>query len=312
VTTIKEALAEGARKLYDADPQNNRRTARVLLARVVGCEQERLLARPEDLITALQYAEYLDAISRRARGEPLQHITGHQEFYGLDFLVSPDVLIPRPETEFLVEQILRLAASPGAQPVREGVTEGQYADHGQPGTPRHQPGQLILDVGTGSGCIAIALAIHLPMARIIATDISQTALAVARKNADTHGVAARIQFLLGDLFCPVQHYHLDESIDFIACNPPYVPSGRPDLVQRDVRDFEPAMALYGGPDGLSFYRRLLVEAPGYLRPRGFLVCEIGYSQLESIRAMVDLNLWEFVEAARDLQGIPRTLTLAKR
>jgi release factor glutamine methyltransferase len=150
------------------------------------------------------------------------------------------------------------------------------------------------------------------LSRIIATDISRQALDVARQNAETHGVADRIEFLLGDLLGPLQNRGLDEMIDFVACNPPYVPSSHPDLVQRDVREFEPALALYGGLDGLSFYRRLLVDALRYLRRGGYTVCELGFSQVDSVRAIVDLARWELLDVVEDLQGIPRTLTLRKR
>jgi release factor glutamine methyltransferase len=290
VTTIKQALDEGSRKLRESDHQNDRRAARLLLCHVLGARQEFILARCDDEITSVQRDHYLELISRHAHGEPLQHITGHQEFYGLDLLVTPDVLIPRPETEFLVEQILKLAA-PG---------DTAFAN------------QVITDIGTGSGCIAIALAIHLPGSRIIATDVSRRALDVARQNAQTHGVENRIEFLMGDLFRPIENHGLEQRIDFIACNPPYVPASQPELLQRDVREFEPAVALYGGLDGLSFYRRLLVDALRYLEPGGYMVFELGFSQVDSVRSMVDPARWEILELVYDLQGIPRTLTLKKR
>jgi len=150
------------------------------------------------------------------------------------------------------------------------------------------------------------------MSRIIATDISQPALELARQNAAIHGVADRVTFLAGDLLSTLEQYGLEGRVDFIASNPPYVPSDQPDLVQRDVRDFEPAAALYGGPGGLAFYRRLLVEALGYLRPAGYMVFELGYSQLDSVRAMIDESRWELLDLVEDLQGIPRTLTVKKR
>jgi release factor glutamine methyltransferase len=290
VTTIKEALEQGSRKLRESDHQNDRRAARILLSAALGVRQELILANYNDEITAVQHAHYIELISRHAHGEPLQHITGHQEFFGLDFFVTRDVLIPRPETEFLVQQILKLAAARGDS--------------------ANSP--LIADIGTGSGCIAVALAVHLPVSRIIATDISLQALDVARQNADTHGVANRIEFLLGDLFGPILNQGLEKKIDFVACNPPYVPASQPDLLQREVREFEPAAALYGGSDGLSFYRRLLVEALGYLKPGGYMVCELGFSQVDSVRAMVDPGRWELLDLVEDLQGIPRTMTLKKR
>jgi len=282
-----------------------------LLAQAIGSGQEHLLARPEQEITPLQYDAYLESVSRRAQGEPLQHITGHQEFYGLDFVVSPDVLIPRPETEFLVDQILNLLKSSESSAEAPAPAQaGSYND--RPHITERQEGPLIVDVGTGSGCIAIAVAVHLQMSPIIATDISQRALEVARRNAAIHGVSDRINFIAGDLLSPLDQQELEGQVDLIACNPPYIPSDRPDLVQRDVRDFEPAAALYAGPDGLTFYRRLLVDALEYLRPGGHMVFEIGYSQLDSVRAMIDESRWEFLHLVEDLQGIPRTLTLRRR
>jgi release factor glutamine methyltransferase len=213
----------------------------------------------------------------------LQHITGRQEFYGLDFTVNRDVLIPRPETEFLVEQVIRLSRGLSAP--------------------------LIVDVGTGSGCIAIALAVNIPDARIVATDISPAAIEAARANARRHKVEERIEFLAGDLLAPLAGR--EDAIDIIASNPPYVPLSRPDMVQREVRDWEPEVALFGGEEGIDFYRRLLNEGFPFVKAEGWLVCEIGYSQLETIRDMIDPEAWNLVEVTDDLQGIPRTLTIRR-
>ena len=306
-------MAEGASSLRDRDPQNNRRAARVLLAHTLSATQEYILSRAGETISEDQYAAFLDLISRRALGEPLQHITGHQEFYGLDFIVSADVLIPRPETEFLVEQVLKLGTLPGPWPQEQAPLLPEHDPDSQPQTQKvHQPSPLIVDVGTGSGCIAIALALSLPSAAIIAIDISSPALDVARQNAERHGVTDRIQFLAGDLMGPLQQGSFEGRVDIIASNPPYVSTSRPDLVEKDVRDFEPAIALYGGPDGLSFYRRLLDDAPRYLKSDGYLVCEIGYGQLDDVRSIADATGWDFVNLVEDLQGIPRTLTMRRR
>jgi len=313
VTTTKEALVEGASKLGDRDPQNNRRAARVLLAHTLSATQEYVLSRADETISEDQYAAFLDLISRRALGEPLQHITGHQEFYGLDFIVSPDVLIPRPETEFLVEQVLKLGTLPGPWSQEQARFLLERDPDRQPlNNQVHQPSPLIVDVGTGSGCIAIALAVRLPSAAIVAIDISSPALDVARQNAERHGVADRIQFLPGDLMAPLQQGSFEGRVDIIASNPPYVSTSRPDLVERDVRDFEPAIALYGGPDGLSFYKRLLADAARYLKSDGYLVCEIGYGQLDDIRSIADATGWDFANLVEDLQGIPRTLTMRRK
>jgi len=312
VTTTKEALAEGAIRLGDRDPEN-RRAARILLAHTLGATHEQILSRPDEAITENQYTVFLELISRRAHGEPLQHVTGHQEFYGLDFIVNADVLIPRPETEFLVEQVLNLATSSGPRsdedtpplpppdPARQGLAK-----------PAHQRSPRIVDLGTGSGCIAIALAVSLPSAEMIATDISRPALEVARRNAERHGATDRIQFLLGDLLGPLEQGGFEGGVDIIACNPPYVSTSQPDLVQRVVKDFEPAIALYGGPDGLSFYKRLLADAARFVKPDGYVVCEIGYSQLDDVRRIADACGWDFVNLVEDLQGIPRTITVRRK
>jgi release factor glutamine methyltransferase len=197
------------------------------------------------------------------------------------------VLIPRPETEFLVERIIKLAEDSKQSP-------------------------LIVDIGTGSGCIAVSIAVNLPAARVIATDASVAALEVTRINVERHGVADRIELISGDLLEPLATHHLENSVDVLASNPPYVNEGRPDLIQREVRDWEPREALFGGIDGLDFYRRLLADGLRYVRPDGYLVFEIGYSQLDAISDIIATLEWELVDVTRDLQGIPRTLTVRKR
>lgn len=252
---------------------------------MLGIDRTHLLTRSEEQIDETRYREYLALVERRAVGEPLQYITGRQEFYGLDFIVTPDVLIPRPETEFLVERVIKL--------VRESRNE----------TP------VIVDLGTGSGCIAVALALHLPGARVIATDISNAALDVARANAERHGARDRIEFVEGDLLAPLLQRNLEAAVDILATNPPYVDVDKPELIQREVSEWEPRSALFGGTDGLDFYRRLLVDAPRYLKPRGYLVCEIGYGQLDAILELIERSMLELVDVTHDLQGLPRTLAL---
>jgi len=283
--TISQAISEGARRLNASGVTEERRTAGLLLSNVAGIDRTQLLTRLEERIDEAQYRAYLALIERRAAGEPLQYITGHQEFYSLDFVVTPDVLIPRPETEFLVERVIKL--------VEESKKE----------TP------LIVDVGTGSGCIAVAVATQLPGARLIATDVSRAALEVARSNAERHYVAERIEFLAGDLLEPLAGLKLEGSVDVIASNPPYVNEGRPELIQREVRDWEPPEALFAGADGLEFYRRLLAYSLRYLKPEGYVVFEIGYTQLDPISDIIAASSWQLVDVTRDLQGIPRTLTV---
>ncbi|MEK6325102.1 MAG: peptide chain release factor N(5)-glutamine methyltransferase [Acidobacteriota bacterium] len=283
--TIAQAITEGADRFHASGVDQARRTAGLLLCHVVGIDRTHLLTRSEEQIDEASYRTYLALVERRAAGEPLQYISGHQEFYGLDFIVTPDVLIPRPETEFLAERVIKL------------VSESRKR------TP------LIVDLGTGSGCIAVALAVHLPGARVIATDSSHVALDVARANAERHRVGDRIEFLEGDLVAPLLERHLDGAVDVLASNPPYVHEESPELIQREVSEWEPHTALFGGADGLDFYRRLLADAPRFLKPNGYLVFEIGHAQLDPIRELIDRSALELVDVTHDLQGLPRTLTL---
>jgi release factor glutamine methyltransferase len=211
----------------------------------------------------------------------LQYIVGHQAFFGLEFEVTPDVLIPRPETELIVEETLRLAA--------------------------HLTAPTIIDVGTGSGCLAVTLARELEDARVIATDISAAALHVARRNAERNGVAPRLAFIECDLLSGIWR-----KADFIVSNPPYIAEHEMPTLQREVRDWEPRLALTDGGDGLQFYRRLLAEAPSHLNPGGHLIFEMGYQQAETIKALVDQTVWNEPRALQDLQGIDRTLILSLR
>lgn len=285
--TISEAIAKGARQLQSSGVDEARRTAGVLLCHRLGIDRTHLLTKAEQEIDELDYQAYLRLIERRTAGEPLQYITGHQEFYGLDFIVTQAVLIPRPETEFLIEQVIKLT--------RES----------------HLSAPLIADIGTGSGCIAVTIAVSIPNAKVLATDVSSAALEVAQKNAERHGAGQRIEFLEGDLLKPLAHRGLELSIDILASNPPYIEEGIPDLIQREVHDWEPHTALFGGTDGLNFYRRLFVDALKYVKPGGYLVCEIGYSQLDAISHMIAGPSWELTEVTNDLQCIPRTLTVRK-
>jgi len=236
--TLHQAIAELA-PITDAP----RLEAEVLLAHILGTSRTTLLAHPERIISPDQLSNYQALISRRASGYPLPYLTGRVEFYGLEFEVTPDVLIPRPETETLVD--LALA---------------------------HRP-MTVVDVGTGCGCIAISLAVRLPRATICAIEISPAALAVARRNVERHGVAARVHLMLGDVLTPCPG-----PVDLIVSNPPYVPTGECTALPVSVRNHEPRPALDGGPDGLALTRRLLAQAPAVLRPGGALLIEIGADQ----------------------------------
>jgi release factor glutamine methyltransferase len=270
--------------LQDSDGDNSRRAARILLAEVLGVSQEHLVARPEEQLSDQSLTSYLTLLERRAGGEPLQYLTGKQEFYGLEFLVTTAVLIPRPESEIIVDRVRSMA----------DLLPDPFT---------------VVDMGTGSGCIAVALAVQFPSARVIATDISEPALAIARGNAERHGVAGRVEFLQGDGLAALDQTASRADVDILVGNPPYVPSGDDSLLQRQVRDHEPAVALFGGPDGLDFYRRLLLDAPAYLKSGSYCVLEIGYRQLSKLREIIAETDLEIIEVTDDLQGLPRTITL---
>ena len=275
---IADTLKQASQQLRRADVLNDLLDAQTLLAHALGQDRTYLIINFNETLTDDLLATYQALIDRRAAGEPLQYIVGHQEFYGLEFEVTPAVLIPRPETELIVEETIRLAASL-AEPV-------------------------IIDVGTGSGCIAVTLARELETARVMATDISAAALQVARRNAQKHGLSDRVQFLATDLLNGVA-----VKADFIVSNPPYIAPHEIPTLQREVRDWEPHTALTDFSDGLQFYRRLLTEAPAHLNPNGYLIFEMGYQQAETIKAFVNRKVWSEPKALRDLQGIERTLVL---
>jgi len=238
-------------------------------------------AHTHDQLMGDQLESFRAFVGRRSRGEPLQYITGHQEFFKLDFEVDRNVLIPRPETELVVEvslELLRETAAP-----------------------------LIADVGTGSGCIAISLLHELPSARGVAGDISSAALAVAQRNAARHGVTNRLDLVESDCFSRINR---GEGFSLIASNPPYVSDVELTTLSREVQA-EPQLALAGGPDGLSVIRRLLAQAHEYLHTRGHFVFEIGFGQSEAVRKLIDLQNWELIEMRNDLQGITRTVVLQK-
>jgi release factor glutamine methyltransferase len=289
-TSIADAILQGAHQLRQAGVPEARREAGSLVAFVLDRDRSFILSHAEDEIDAQQAARLHDHLQRRARGEPLQYITGHQEFFGLDFEVTSDVLIPRPETELLIESALKLARARESAP-------------------------FICDVGTGSGCIAISLLHELretPGARAVALDISPAALAVAKRNAARHGVVEQIDFVVSDCFASLDPENpLQSRFDLIVSNPPYVAEHALPELQREVRDFEPRLALAAGEDGLAVIRRLLVEAGSFLKTGGHFLFEIGFDQSEAVEQLIDRNTWKLLEIYNDLQGIPRTVALEK-
>jgi len=287
-TSIAEAILQGAHKLRLAGVPEARREAGSLLAHVLARDRSFILTHAEDVLDQQHLELFHCYLDRRADGEPSQYITGHQEFFGLDFEVNRDVLIPRPETELLIETALKLL--PDAH-----VT---------------QAAPFICDVGTGSGCIAISLAHELPGARVVAVDISPDALAVAKRNAERHAVADRLDFVVSDCLAELAG-PTAPSFDLIVSNPPYVSDRDLAGLQREVREFEPHAALAAGEDGLAVIRRLLVESVAFLKIGGWFVFEIGFNQSEAVRRLIDANTWEELAIHSDLQGIPRTVALRR-
>jgi release factor glutamine methyltransferase len=270
--SLHQVLARGKETLSCITGQP-RRDAELLLLHIIKRDRAFLLTHPDTEITAEQQTQYNEWLRRRAAHEPIQYILGEHEFFGLTFAVTPDVLIPRPETEHLVEALLERVP--------------------------HDRLLRIADIGTGSGAIAVALAHALPQAKVTAVDISDAALAVARRNADTHRVVDRICFLKSDLLSAVA----GELFDAIVSNPPYVAEVDWGSLEPQVIDYEPASALFAGPSGLDVYERLIPQAREALKPGGWLLMEIGQGQRDALVRL--LSGWNSVGFVDDLQGIPR-------
>jgi release factor glutamine methyltransferase len=278
-TSIADAMREATLLLREAGVPEARREAGSLLSFVIGRDRTFLISHAADQVDGHDLVRFREAVERRATGEPLQYITGVQDFFGREFQVTTDTLIPRPETELLVEAALEV-----------------IADAQSP---------AICDVGTGSGCIAVTLLSERTDARAVAVDISKAALAVASENACRHGVSDRIVLKVSDCFEAI-----DSRFDLIVSNPPYVSAGALPGLQREVRDHEPLIALSPGEDGLSVIRRLLDEGPAFLNKSGHLIMEIGFDQGEKVQGLIDSSVWRLVEIRPDLQGIPRIVVLS--
>ena len=284
---LKQILTSAVTRLTADQVPSPRLNAELLLMFTVNCDRAYLFAHPERELTDEEQIRFDAALDERARGVPAQYITGHQEFWGMDLIVTPAVLIPRPETEHIIETVLELA------PVERS------------GGQECPPHMKILDVGTGSGCIALALAKEFPRAEIHATDISAAALEIAQANAARHQLEHRIQFHQGDL---LEGLNLAD-LGFIVSNPPYVGESEEDQVQLEVRKFEPRDAVFAGPTGLEVIARLIPQAHGALRPDGWLVMEIsGTIAQETERLLRD---WDQVRISADLQSIPRVAQARK-
>jgi release factor glutamine methyltransferase len=299
VPDIRAALKEGISRLRAAHVPSYTLAAEVLLTHALGCDRTWLYTNPEATPDPGAIKRYFELVTRRAAGEPTPYLTGKQEFWALEFAVTPAVLIPRPETEHVLEVAL---ARLGARGIKI------HLDTGAPSARLR-----IADVGTGSACLAVALARELPHADVFATDISAAALEVARANAIRHGVDDRIHFFETDLLEAVSRDPRIASLgspgfDLIVSNPPYVARNEAATLAREVRDHEPHAALFGGPTGVELYSRLIRQAGRLLRSGGILVIELGYDSAEHVLAILAAeSRWADIRITNDLAGIPRVL-----
>ena len=274
MSSIANALAAAEEMLRESGVAEPRREAVSLLVFAIARDKSFVYGHPEHELSVEELRLFEAALQRRCRREPLQYITGRQEFYGRDFVVTPDVLIPRPETEMVVEQSIALVGEKSS----------------------------VCEIGIGSGCIAISILAQVPGARAVGLDISPRALDVTRSNAERHGVLDRLELLESDVFDRLQ---ANDRFDLIVSNPPYVPASDIDGLQAEVRDFEPVIALTDGGDGLSVIRRIVEQAPNFLSTNGHLLMEIGFDQSERVSKLFSPDVWERPELFPDLQGIPR-------
>jgi release factor glutamine methyltransferase len=287
---VREVLRQGIGRLRQADVPSFTLAAELLLLHVTGRDRTWIYSHPEELLSPAEIATFFTLVDRRCQGEPTQHLTGRQEFWGLELEVTPDVLIPRPETEHVVEVALDRLAVRELRAGRSPKLSGESV--------------AIVDIGTGSGCIAMALAKELPSAIIYASDISAAALGVARRNAERLGFAARIRLLeshLFDAFLPLK-------FDLVVSNLPYIGRREADSLPREVRDHEPELALYGGEEGYELFGALVAQAQSFLKPGGLLVMELGHDSLPAVQPLLETPAWANIAVTNDLAGIPRVLS----
>ena len=282
--TISQALRDASLILQNAGVPEARREAGSFLAFVLGKDRTFLIAHADDPVPDEKLRQFKESVERRAGGEPLQYITGVQDFFGREFRVTPDVLIPRPETELLVEAAIEVGGGRDAS-------------------------IFLCDVGTGSGSIALTLLCEIAKARAVALDKSPAALEIAKLNSKQFSVEDRTEFRVSDCFDALdpRDYHFD----LVVSNPPYVSASMLPGLQREVRDHEPQIALSPGTDGLAVIRRLIRETPAFLKPGGHLLMEIGFDQGEAVKDLVYESFWHLVDIRPDLQGIPRIVVLRK-
>lgn len=278
---IADTLTYAAKSLSDCGVAESRREASSLLAFVLQKDAAFLIAHPEYELKETEAAKFDDAVNRRAAREPFQYIVGHQEFYGLDFEVCPGVLIPRPETEILVECAI-----------------GMLSEYAHP---------TFCEIGVGTGCISVSILHKVSSAKAVGVDISDLALSLAAKNAVSHHVANRFALSKGDVF-----ERLSGRFDLIVSNPPYIPEGHLESLQAEVTKFEPHTALFGGADGLGIVKRIIDGSPQFLDPNGHLLIEIGFGQAARVKELFASEQWDRVEFLPDLQGIPRVVKARSR
>jgi len=290
VLLLRDALTAAVNRLTAATVPSPRMNAELLLMFTLDCDRAYLFAHPERELNVAEQTRYDEALTERAGGVPAQYITGHQEFWGMDLIVTPAVLIPRPETEHVIETVLQLL----------GLGQARLGRAPSPAALR------LIDVGTGSGCIALALAKELPQAEIHATDISSAALEIASANAARHQLEGRVRFHETDLLPGLE----PGAFDMVVSNPPYVGESEEDQVQLEVRKFEPRQAVFAGPTGLEVIARLIPQARDTLKPGGWLVMEIGGTIADEVRRL--LADWNDVQVTNDLQGIARVISARSR
>ncbi|RBP37052.1 peptide chain release factor N(5)-glutamine methyltransferase [Garciella nitratireducens] len=285
-TTINQLLMNGTKKLKQASMNTARLDAEVILAHQLGCNRIDLIINCNDEVDEKQQKLYYDKIKERIQGKPVQYIVGQQEFMGLPFKVTPDVLIPRPDTEILVESAIEEAKS-----MKKPL--------------------IILDIGTGSGAIALSLAHYIMESLVYTVDISPEAIEVAQENAKHLSLTQRVYFYLGDLMTPLEK-ELYGKVDLLVSNPPYIPHHEIANLQKEVRDYEPTIALDGGKDGLEFYRRILKEGEKLLSFQGKMIFEVGYDQAQSVFDILkESKIFNEIAIQKDLAGIDRTIIARK-
>lgn len=274
---VSEILKTAAEILHKSEIVEPRREAVSLLTLALQKDRTFLIAYPEYNITPEEEKHFREFLQRRAKHEPLQYIRGNQEFYSLNFVVTPDVLIPRPETELIVEAGIEIL--------------------------REKENPKICEIGIGSGCISISILHKISSAKAVGLDISEKALKIAKTNAENNKVSDRIELKISDVFEVLQN----EKFDLLISNPPYVPGEDFAALQAEVRDFEPKIALTDDKNGLSIVEKIIYDAPNFLKSDCFLLMEIGFNQSSAVRKMFDLKIWQTIEFLPDLQGIPRML-----